>query len=344
MHFRIRPSVPSDGPAILSVMRRAGLHPLKEERVLYWKYWRERVDWSGPRSLVLTNGNEIVGHAGIVPGALAWGNHRASVIHVIDWAALPEAALGGRMLMKHIGGLADHLIAAGGSEDTLRMLPVLGFRNCGTTYRYVRTLHPVRYLTSQANWDWKTLPKFARDVLRTVAAPAAERGAWSSRQLAPDQMQLVATVLPKPVGEEPIFERSIASFSYFLDCPAATLTLHSVERAGQIRGYFLMSCVLGQARIVDSWLDCADSDGWLALVQCAVDAAQKLPGVAEVVTTESDPVVSQCLRAAHFRQRSAVAIQILTRRGLESPSICPRLQMLDSDAAYHHPGFAQFWT
>jgi len=344
MHFRIRPSVPSDGPAIVSAMRKAGLHPLKEERALYWKYWRERTDWSGPRSLVLTKGDEIVGHAGIVPGTLAWGDHRSSVIHVIDWAAIPEVALGGRMLMKYISGLADYLVAAGGSEDTLRMLPVLGFQHCGTTYRYVRTIHPLRYLTSKAHWNWKTLPKFGRDVLRTLGTPAAELGAWSSRQLALDQVQGVASVLPKPRGKTPIFERNLAAFSYFLSCPSATLTLHSMERAGEIRGYFLLSCVLGQARIVDSWLDCEDAESWLALVQCAVYAAQKLPGIAEVVTTEGDPMVSQCLRASHFRQRSAVAIQILTRKGLESPPSCPRIQMLDSDAAYHHPGFAEFWN
>ena len=344
MRLRIRPSVPSDGPAIVSVMQRAGLHPLKEERALYWKYWRERSDWSGPRSLVLTKGEEIVGHAGIVPGTLAWKDHRATVIHVIDWAAIPEAALGGRMLMKYAGGLADYLIAAGGSEDTLRMLPVLGFQHCGTTYRYVRTLHPLRYLICQAHWSWKTLPKFARDVLWTFGAPVAELGAWSSRQLALEQLQSVARVLPRPLGESPIFERNLDLFSYFLDCPTAALSLHGVERAGEIRGYFLLACVMGQARIVDSWLDCSDADAWLTLVQCAVEAAQKIPGIAEIVTTESDPLVSQCLRACHFRQRSAVALQILTRKGLAPPSICPRVQMLDSDAAYHHPGFAEFWN
>ena len=326
------------------MMRKAGLHPLKEQQALYWKYWRERADWSGPRSLVLTNGDEIVGHAGIVPGMLAWDGHRGSVIHVIDWAAVPEAALGGRMLMKYVGGLADYLIAAGGSEDTLRMLPVLGFKPCGTTYRYVRTLHPLRYLTKQAQWNWKTLAKFARDVLLTLRAPPVERGAWSSREIAPDQLQGVAAVLPRARGDVPIFERSLASFSYLLECPIATLTLHSVEQAGEIRGYFLLACVMGQARIVDSWLDCADADAWLALVQCAIDVARKVPGVAELVTTEGDPLVSQCLRASRFRQRSAVAIQILTRKGLEPPPRCPRVQMLDSDAAYHHPGFAEFWN
>lgn len=344
MRFRIRPSVPSDGPAIVSAMCKAGLHPLKDERALHWKYWRERADWSGPRSLVLTMNDEIVGHAGIVPGTLAWGGHRASVIHVIDWAAIPEAALGGRMLMKYVGGLADYLIAAGGSEDTLRMLPVLGFQRCGTMHRYVRTLHPVRYLTSDAHWNWKTLPKFARDVLWNLGAPAAERGAWSSRQLAPHQLQSIASVFPSPRGDMPIFERNHASLSYLLDCPIATLTLHTVERGGEIRGYFLLSCVMGQARIVDSWLDCADGDAWSALVQCAVDVAKKVPGVAEVVTTEGDPLVSECLRASHFRQRSAVTIQILTRKGLEPPPKCPRIQMLDSDAAYHHPGFPEFWN
>lgn len=344
MSFRIRPSVPDDGHAIVAVMRKVGLDPLSEQRALYWKYWRPRTDWAGPRSLVLTKDDRILAHAGIVPGMLAWGDHQASTIHVIDWAAIPEAALGGRMLMKYIGGLADVLIAAGGSEDTLRMLPVLGFRRCGISYRYVRTLHPLRYLTSRVQWNWKLLPKFARGALSAMVAPAIERGAWTSRRLTAEQIQTIENVLPRSRDDAVIFKRSVAAFSYFLDCPFASLGLHSVERAGEVRGYFLLVYVLGQARIVDSWMDCDGPDGWTAMVQCAVAAAQNTPGVAELVTTEENPLVSQCLRAAGFRRRGPVAIQLLTKKGLQAPPTCPRVQMLDSDAAYHHPGFAEFWT
>jgi len=344
MSFRIRPSVPGDGQAIVAVMRKVGLDPLREERALHWKFWWPRTDWTGPRSLVLTKDDEILAHAGIVPGTLAWGNHQASAIHVIDWAAIPEAALGGRMLMKYIGGLADVLIAAGGSEDTLQMLPVLGFRRCGTIYRYVRTLHPLRYFTSHVQWNWKFLPKIARGALSVLASPAIECGAWTSRPLTAEQIQTVENVLPKSRDNAAIFKRSVAAFSYFLNCPITTLTLHSVERLGEVRGYFLLACVLGQARIVDSWMDGADPAGWMALVQCAAQVAYDTPGVAELVTTEGDPAVSQCLRAAGFRQRASVAIHLLARKGVEAPPTCPRVQMLDSDAAYHHPGFAEFWT
>lgn len=344
MSYQIRPSVPDDGPAIVAVLRKAGLNPISEEQSLHWKYWRERADWAGPRSLVLTKGGEVVAHAGIVPGSLAWGERRASVIHVIDWAAVPEAALGGTMLMKYVGGLADVLLAVGGSADTLRLLPVLGFRRCGTSHRYVRTLHPLRYLMSPMQWDWKTLPKLARGALSAFGAAAAERGAWASRQLAARETQALAAVLPRASGQCAVLERSPAALSYFLDCPIAEVTLHSVEHAGKIRGYFLLACVFGQARLVDSWLDRADSEAWYALVQCAVSAARAVAGVAELVTTECDPTVSRCLQASRFRQRSEIPIHMLLRKGLDAPVGCPRVQMLDNDAAYHHPGFAEFWT
>ncbi|HYB50695.1 MAG TPA: hypothetical protein VED47_06250 [Burkholderiaceae bacterium] len=345
MNFRIRPSVPEDAPAIVTVLRSSGLDPLCEEQALHWKYWRPRADWPGPRSLVLTKGDQVVAHAGIVPGTLGWDGQRASVIHVIDWAAVAEAALGGRMLMKYIGGLADVLIAAGGSEDTLRLLPVLGFQRCGTAYRYVRTLHPLRYFKAQVRWNWKTLPKLARGAALWCLTPSlASQAPWSSRRLTMGDVSAIAKVLPAPRGETAIFERNIDSFTYFLECPIGAVSLHAIEQAGKVRGYFVMACVLGQARIVDSWMDTAEVHDWLALLHCAIDVAYQTPGVAEIVTRESDPVVSRCLEAAHFRKRSPIAMHVLTRKGLQVPMVNPRVQMLDSDAAYHHAGFAEFWA
>ncbi len=342
--FRIRASTPDDGPAIVALLRNAGLQPIWQERELHWKYWQERADWPGDRSFVLSDGSQIFGHAAIVPGTCVWGRQRATVVHMIDWAAAAGVPGAGVALMKHVRALADAMICTDGSQDTLRLLPVLGFRRYGAATLYVRALHPLRCLTFSARWTWKTPLKFLRSVVWAIAAPAVHCGDWVTRQLTPEQVQSIAAVLPSAGANRAVLERSTALFTYLLDCPIATVTLHSVEKAGHIRGYFMLAFVPGQARLVDCWIDSSEPDDWQALVQCAVHVARQAPGVAELVTVASDPILSGCLRQSGFHARREMAVQMLTRKGLGGPPECPPVQMLDCDSAYHHNGYAQFWA
>ena len=134
----IRASLPEDIPALHQLMTAAGSRlPNSEPESLHWKYWRERPDWPGPRSFVMSRGNEILAHAGVVPGAFLFGDARSGVqrvraLHIIDWAARPTAIGAGASLMKHLGQSTDALLAIGGSAETLRLLPHLGFRPLGT--------------------------------------------------------------------------------------------------------------------------------------------------------------------------------------------------------------------
>ena len=94
MKLRIRPSTPNDTSAIVELMRNAGLNPDTVEGWLHWKYWQERSDWSGARSFVVANDSDIFAHSGIVPGACLWEGLRATVIHMMDWAASPSMVSG----------------------------------------------------------------------------------------------------------------------------------------------------------------------------------------------------------------------------------------------------------
>src|SRR5438067_415787 len=119
-------------------MAEVGLRANSEPEHIEWKYWRERADWPGPRSLVIARGDEILAHAAFIPGAcLANGQgsqghsspaQRVRTRHVIDWAARPTATGAGVSLLKHIGQGTDALLAIGGSAQTQELLPHLGFR------------------------------------------------------------------------------------------------------------------------------------------------------------------------------------------------------------------------
>jgi hypothetical protein len=145
MKSLFRPSTPADAPAIVGVLRDAGLRPVDPgvaPRLMHWQYWASRADWPEPRSYVLVRGSDVIAHAGIVPGICAWDGHRLKTYHVIDWAARRGAIGAGSALMKHVAGLADMLLGIGGSGDTRAMLPTLGFKTYGRATPFVRTLHP----------------------------------------------------------------------------------------------------------------------------------------------------------------------------------------------------------
>ena len=58
-----------------------------DPRLMDWKYFEERPDWSGTRSYVLRAGNRIAAHGGIVSTTLLLPQRRVISVQIIDWAA-----------------------------------------------------------------------------------------------------------------------------------------------------------------------------------------------------------------------------------------------------------------
>lgn len=334
MKTQVRPSTPDDGPAIVALMREAGLHPDATPERLHWKYWQERQDCPGMRSFVVAAGSEILAHSGMIPGACLWDGHRATVIHMLDWAASSRKVGAGVALLKYLRGLADALIGVGGSRYTRQALPLVGFRDAGATTSYVRILRPWVDAGEGAPWDWKTLPRMGRDALWAATAPRVERGPWRSVRLQGGEVQRVAPALPRPRAGMTVFERSVASISFFLQCPIARMTLHGMEKDGVLQGYYLLAFVSGQARLVDSWMTSDEPGDWKALIHCAAASARQAPGVGRLFALASDEIFGQCLRESGFHARRSDPVQILPRAGLEAVPSRLRFQMVDSDAAF----------
>jgi hypothetical protein len=112
------------------------------------------------------------------------------------------------------------------------------------------------------------------------------------------------------------------------------MVLHALEKDGKRRGYFLLAFAAEQARLVDCWVDSEDPGDWRAMVNCAVQVALQTPGIAEIVTLASDPLLSQCALESGFRAKWTEAVHILPKAEGASILTNLRFQMLDSDAAY----------
>jgi hypothetical protein len=340
----VRPSTPADAAAIAALFAQAGLRPHTEPQHLDWKYWRRRTDWPGPRSFVLTEGSELIAHAAIVPGAWNCGGHRATVLHLIDWAARGDVGGAGVMLMKAIAREAGALIAIGGSADTLGILPYLGFHAAGEVTGYVRTLRPLRLFDGAGRAPWRAPPRFTRGVAGALAAPAPAPGEFRARPIGAGDLEEIGAVLPLCGRGITVLERSAGLFAHALACPIVPMRLYLLEQAGRVRGYFLLASVVAQVRIADCWVDSDDPADWRSLIGCAVAEARLDPQAAEIVGWASDPWHEGAFRACGFLARTATPVQIRLPRGSAIPVGTLRVQMLDSDAAYLHEGRNEFWT
>jgi hypothetical protein len=313
-----------------------------DARNLHWRYWQPRDDFPEPRSLVLVDGDELVAHAGIIPGACSWGAARLTTKYVVDWAARSGEFGAGVILIKQVAQTAQMLLAIGGRETTtLRLLPHMGFRRTGVVTGYARPLYPLRLLRGKATW--KLLPRLARAALRYTALelPGNE---WRVVRLPSDEVSQIEAVLPKPAHGMDVTERSVTLFRYLLSCPLAAMQLYAVTRSGVVRGYFLLASVAGQARIVDCWVDSNDPAEWGALVRCAVDQARHDPEAAEIVAWANDALLEQALRSCSFYARFTMPMQLRAGQAVTIPeSSSLRVQMIESDAPYLYGSPREYW-
>lgn len=341
---RMRPSTPEDRPAIVALLRDAGLTPDVDPGHLHWKYWQERPDWPGTCSFVLTDGEDILAHGAVIPGTLRWGATQARMIHMIDWAARRDALGAGVILMKHIGKMTDFLLGVGGTEHTLKIMPLMGYRHCGTVTGYVRALSPWALLRSSGGPPWKRVPRMGRSVFWALSAPKGQANGWQARRIAIDEVAQVADVLGVRDPDLALPGRTPERIRHALRCPIVPVELHALERAGRIGGYFLLSYTPGQARLIDLWMESQDPADWRALVHCAVREASRRGGLAELVAWSSDPQLSQVFDFCGFHARLTLPIYLRSSGDMSPPEHVLRIQMLDNDAFYLDACRSALWA
>lgn len=341
---RVRPSTPEDGPAIVALMRQAGLQPHVEPQHLDWKYWRERPDWSGPRSFVLTDGRDLLAHGAVVPGTIRWADRRARVIHMIDWAARQEALGAGVVLMKHVGRMADFLLGIGGSDDTRAIMPRIGYQHCGAVRGYVRTLNPLGILRRPTRAPWKRGPRMVRSLLWILSAPRKDLRGWDVRRIGADDVEQLSAVLPVPQPGLTMFQRSAALLRHALGCPIVPVELYALERGGRIGGYFMLSFAPGQARLADGWMASGDPRDWQALAHAAVQQARRHGGMAELAAWASDPGFGSVLGTCGFHERLTLPVYVRSSVNEKVPQETLRLQMIDNDEFYLYIDGNQLWA
>ncbi len=342
----LRPAVPADLPGI-SALLSAAFHtapdaPFLNPALMEWKYWAPRGDWTEPRAYVLEKNGRFVAFAGLCPMVFGAGRDAIRGVHMIDWAAAEDTPGAGLTLVKKLAELFDFILAIGGSEATLKVLPAFGFEGIGSAWTAARPLRPLLQILTHQRRNWKLAPRLARNTLMAMSGDGSVHG-FRARPL--DPAGIDAGWLASSPGASHFAPRPPAFFEYLLRCPGATFSLHTIESgSGAQEGFFVLSVVRHQARIVGIWLQNPAAEAFHAAYSLARRTAAKSPGAAELVASGSGEMSRGAAAKAGFRILGEKPVLLLnrTKRFQFSPEF--QFQLSEDDHGWLDIGSADYWT
>jgi hypothetical protein len=300
--------------------------------VLHWKYFAAHPEWTQPRSFAVKQEGQIVAHGGIWPVTLATPQGEVRAIHLIDWAASRAAVGAGIHLLRKMTSLADVLLTIGGSPDTRNLLPKLGYKRCGELRRYARVIRHWLQFRTTPQQNWKTAAKFLRNSAQSLKTiPAAPQG-WQATRVPHFTASIESVIGQTASSTSP--RRTAAGLNHLLGCPAASFSGFLVSQEQNLRGYFLLSRVGRQARIVDIRLDSEDREAWEAVCVLALRSAAEDPETCEIVAASAVAAVGESWLQAGFVHRETDAILCYDPRKLVSSGTPLDLSLADGDFCF----------
>lgn len=308
-----------------------------------WKLFEPFPGWDAERSWVVRQADEIVAHAALWPTFFRCSQAGTQCGHILDWAASVSAPGVGVTIYQHLLGLTDAAFVVGGSDQAKRLLPRIGFRAQGVQRFYAKVIRPwAQFRSRPISSPVREVARLARNTLWSFGIPSvpAEWQAQQALEAAETLDHLTSSWEPRSYCSG---RRSRAWLTYILRCPIAKVALYNISRAGKIAGYFLLSTVGGQCRIIDMFLDQEGAEAWRAAYGLALQTAAAIPTTCEVVATASLPWLGEVLEGLGFRLQTEKPIFLYDPKERFAGLPPLLIQMVDSDAFFlHSPSYPYF--
>ncbi len=339
MPFELRRTSPDDYEAIVELCAAAmGVGPdapfLDRDQVA-WKCWQEHPWWDGSRGYVIERDGEIAAHGCAWPVFVRRDGKTLPGFNLIDWAALDRFPGAGLILVKKLLRQVPRMYNIGGAEDTVAVLPRLGFQQIHEHCLAAKPLRPLVQAKTHPRRNWKLPARLARNLLwARSGASQPERGWRATRVDDPAAAPQRWWADPAP---GPRALRSASWYRYILASPLTPFELYDASRGGESRGYFCLARCPGQARIADyGLLDEPSEADWNALAALALERALDDPRSAELTAWTSDGALLDALERAGFRRIRTDPVRC-NREEYEASGGAPcSFTALDSDFAYLH--------
>ena len=318
--------------------------PFVDAGLLAWKYDAPRADWQGPRSYVYRKDGEFAAHGCIWPVTFQTAAGPVSSMRIIDWAGGRIAPSAGAMLMKKMTSFTDTVLAVGGSEETQKVAPAIGFRITGHCAQYAKVLRPWRQMQTYQAWNWKSPVRLVRNSVWSFGDGACDGWRWRAVHSISSEM----TVAPESGYIS--CKRTPGQLEYLLTCPSARMSAFLLEQQGRPRGYGLLAHIAGQTRLADLQLaGPAGPADWTAAYSLAIAAAKADPDACELVTYACLPHRAEALTSCGFRLTHSEPVYLLDPRkrlvqDAASPMLALDLQMADGDEFFLYDPARPYWT
>lgn len=339
MGLRFAATSPSDMPQVRDFLLKTfaadpALNSFRPE-VLHWKYFSPHADWNGSRSYVLRNGDDIVAHGSVWPVRFLRGGTEIKAIHLIDWAASRGSPGSGIQMLRKIAEMGDILITIGGSADTKAILPKLGYKHGGELKRYVYVARPWKQMRTSPEHNWKTPLRFIRNTASSLKRFPAPAAGWEVVKVLRFESSLERILEHQSSTPDLRAVRTVAGLNYMLDCPGAEFSGYVVSHNKNCHGYFVLSKVGRQSRIVDIE---AGSDPHDRSTVCSIAAftACRDPEVCEVVVGTSRPEVGETFKQIGFWERRVDSVLYYDPKKRMNPGVQFELSLLDSDVSFFY--------
>ncbi len=117
--------------------------------IIEWLYFSEAIKDRIPRALVIADEQMVVGHIGLTLSEFTNGDISLKVVQTANWLIDPDSKVGLlslRIFLEAIS-LGKTAFVIGGSEDTHRVIPKIGFRKRLDVDRFIKVINPVRFLS-----------------------------------------------------------------------------------------------------------------------------------------------------------------------------------------------------
>lgn len=333
-----RPTIVDDEQAVIEFLGRVlpgeSGGPLLAPPVMRWKYWEPRDDFPEPRSYVLERTGRIIAHVGLWPVSLRRGISIERGVQMIDWASDPGAPGAGLALLQRLVRSFDFVYSIGGSHMTVEILPRFGFRRVAEAWTWSRPIRPWRQMFLHQERDWRLPARLLRNAWWSKMPPHACRRDWAAVEIAPAEVRGWCG----SAGE-----RNATFFRYLQRCPVAGCRVFRVTEASRERGFFALTTIHRQARVIGVWLTQMTSAHIRVVLELAQDVASRHTNACEVIARGEREVFQGPAAASGMRPRSRVPVY-LHRKDASEEALPLQFQIADDDRAFLSGHVAHFLT
>ena len=310
-------------------------HPPFRLDALRWKAFDPHPEHAGSRSYVVRHQGKIVAHGIVSPLRFRGLDGDISAQCLMDWVADPSIPGIGVVVYQHLASFADVQIAIGGSDDALKMLPLLAFRPKQQMRSYRLITSAWKYHLGTGRTDWKMPLRLGRDWARS--RNLRMNGSSSGLEVKSiDQFEEGGLIpLPDPrIAGCMVSARTAASLNHVLRCPVAGMEAYSVTRSSEMLGYFILARVRGTCRIAELWISSESAQDWLGAIELATETAASHPDTGAVFTTVSTAVLQSALEKTGYQFVGEVPVFLKDRKRRVPQEQPILLSMLENDDFY----------